>query len=109
MPVSLREGDGFDITSLDREDDHGEEGEGKEADRGKEKGRSGAQEEKGRKGDSEEDQEGGEESDEESGTEAQGAGPSGNPGTSRSGSVMVSVPRRLEFRRRRQQLAVLAR
>jgi hypothetical protein len=47
MPVSLREGDGFHITSLDREDDHGEEGKDEEADRGKGKGRSGAQEEKG--------------------------------------------------------------
>jgi hypothetical protein len=111
MPVSLREGDGFDITSLDREDDHGEEGEGEEADRGQEKGCSGAQEEKSGKDDSEEDgQEGDEESGtEENGTEAQGAGQSGNPGTSRSGSVMVSVLRRFEFRRRRQQLAVLAR
>jgi hypothetical protein len=54
MPVSLREGDGFHITSLDREDDHGEEGKDEEADRGKEKGRSGAQEEKDGKGDSEE-------------------------------------------------------
>jgi hypothetical protein len=101
---------------LDREDDHGEKGESEEADRGQEKGCSGAQEEKSGKDDSEEDrQEGHEESGteesgtEESGTEAQGAGPSGNPGTSRSGSVMVSVFRRFEFRRRRQQLAVLAR
>ena len=37
------------------------------------------------------------------------AGPTGGPGTSRSGSVTVSVVRRLEFRRRREQLAVPAR
>jgi hypothetical protein len=74
MPVSLREGDGFDITSLDREDDHGEEGEGEEADCGQEKGCSGAQEEKSDKDDSEED---GQEGDEESGTEESGTEESG--------------------------------
>jgi hypothetical protein len=59
MPMSPCEGDGFHITSLDREDDHGEEGKDEEADR-KRKGRSGAQEEKGAKATAKKsDQEGG--------------------------------------------------
>jgi hypothetical protein len=92
-------GDGFQIGSFDREDDHGEEGKGKEADRGEEEGRSGTQEEKGGKGDSEEVGEVGEED-----SEAQSACPHGSPGAGRNSSVLASV-RRFEFGRRRQQLA----
>jgi hypothetical protein len=92
---------------LDREDDHGEEGEDEETDRGKEKGRSGTQEEKGGKGDSEEIGEEGDEGDEAIGAEAQSACPFGSPGAGRTGSVLVSVLRRIGFRRRRQQLAAL--
>jgi hypothetical protein len=90
---------------LDREDDHGEEGEDEEADRGKEKGRSGTQEEKGGKGSGEKVDEVGKEGDEAIGAEAQSACPSGSPGAGRTGSVLVPVLRRLGFRRRRQQLA----
>jgi hypothetical protein len=101
-------GDGFQIGSFDREDDHGEEGKGKEADRGEEEGRSGTQEEEGGKGDSEEvgevGQEDGEEDDEEVSAEAQSACPHGSPGAGRNSSVLASV-RRFEFGRRRQQLA----
>jgi hypothetical protein len=100
-------GDGFQIGSFDREDDHGEEGKGEEADRGEEEGRSGTQEEKGGKGDSEEvgevGEEDSEEGDEESSAEAQSACPHGSPGAGRISSDLASV-RRFEFGRRRQQL-----
>jgi len=100
-------GDRFHIGSLDREDDHGEEGEDEEADRGKEKGRSGTQEEKGGKGNSKEIGEDGEEGDEAICAEAQSASAPASPCSGRSGSILVSVLRRLGFRRRRQQLAAL--
>jgi hypothetical protein len=78
---------------MDREDDHGEEVEGEEKTREKEKGRSGQEEENtesGQEGCEEEGQEG-----EEGGSEAQGASEGARPvdacGRTRTGAVLATA------------------